>query len=192
MSTSRVSFVNRSRNSGEPRVLANILPKRDQVSLKQTTKIVEEVSFRFYLQIELDRETRVRSIHWLILVYVFQAHELLKAVASRPGGPPYSSWETWRAGRFGRQLKLGEVPIPAGLKVRVGLVQVVVQRGLGVEDLLARLAVEARLLLNVQLHQVATHVALPGATTRQSKSGQIPNKQTKGSETRQNDMNLAE
>ena len=74
----------------------------------------------------------------------------------------------------------------------MGLVQVVVQRGLGVEDLLARLAVEARLLLNVQLHQVATHVALPGATTRQSKSGQIPNKQTKGSETRQNDMNLAE
>ena len=46
-----------------------------------------------------------------------------------------------------RKLKLGEVPIAiASLPLRVDLVKVVVQRGLGVEDLLAGLALEPRLL----------------------------------------------
>ena len=44
-----------------------------------------------------------------------------------------------------RELKLGQVPI-AGLPLRVDLVQVVVERGLGVEDLLAGPALEPRLL----------------------------------------------
>ena len=88
-------------------------------------------------------------------------------IESHPrGGTSHSS-----RGRFGRQLKLGEVPIAAGLESGVGLVEVVVQRRLGVEDLLARPAVEARLLRNVQLHQVAAHVALPPTVKIWTNSG---------------------